>query len=302
MMRKVACIVVLMLGLAACTDEAKVPPKAEQQVAEVQSTGAQVTPGSISVSILPMTATVMDDLQASISGGGGNVTYRWERNGKAIDGESSPHIPKGKYVKGDTISVTVNVGGVDGAASVTIQNSPPLVTSVPFSPPYIYKGVDITVAPVGFDADGDNFRFRYRWFVNNNEISGDLPVLKGDLFKRGDQVKLIVTPYDNDGDGIPFTSRPLVIPNASPQFVTTPPAEFKGDTYQYDARAEDPDGDALNYSLAKAPQGMTIDNRSGTITWKIGKDQAGDNPVEVVAQDPEGLQAFLKYSLVITIP
>jgi hypothetical protein len=305
MMRTAACLVLVMLGLAACTNDSKVPARAEQRTEEGQSAqnaGVQPTSGSLSVSILPTTATAMTELQATINGGGGNVSYRWERNGNIIDGENGPMLPKDRFVKGDTVSVIATVGGVDVASSVIIVNSPPQVTSVPFNPPSIYRGVDITVAPVGFDVDGDNIRFRCKWSVNNKEIPGDLPVLKGDLFKRGDQVKLIVIPYDNDGDGVPFVSSPLIIPNAPPHFVTTPPAEFKGDTYQYDAVAEDPDGDPLAYSFAKAPQGMTIDKKSGTIVWKIEKDQAGSHPIEVVAQDTEGLRAFLKYSLIITIP
>jgi hypothetical protein len=305
MMRTAVCIVVMMLGIAACTDDAKMTVGAGQRVVEnerAQGAAAQLTADGLSVSIQPATATIVDDLQAMISGGGGRVTYRWERNGQVIDGENGFVLPKGYFSKGDTVSVTATIEGVDVAASVNIANSPPKVISIPFSPPHIYRGVDITVAPVGFDADGDNVRFSCKWSVNNKEIQGDQPTLKGDLFKRGDQVRLTVIPSDNDGEGVPFVSQPIVIPNAAPRFVSKPPAEFKSETYQYDAIAEDPDGDALTYSITSAPRGMTIDSKSGTITWKIEKDQAGDHPIEVVAQDPEGLKAYLKYSLVITIP
>jgi hypothetical protein len=307
MMRTAAvCIVVTMFGMAACTNEAKVPVKTEQRTAEnqtVQNAGTQQPMGSLSVSILPATATVMDDLEALITGSGTVVGYRWERNSKVIDGENGHALQKNHYTKGDTVTVTaIAADGANVSTSVNIVNCPPQVTAIPFSPPSLYRGVDLSVAPVGFDADGDYVRFHYKWSVNGNAIPGDEPILKGDLFKRGDQVKLTVIPYDNDGDGIPFVSSPIIIPDAPPRFVSTPPADFKGDVYQFTALAEDPDGDVLTYSLSSAPRGMTIDSKSGAITWKIEKDQVGSNSIEVVAQDPEGQKAFLKYSLVITIP
>ncbi len=38
---------------------------------------------------------------------------------------------------------------------------------------------------------------------------------------------------------------------------------------------------------------MTIDGQSGMITWKVGRQQAGDHPIEVAASDPEGAKAFV---------
>ena len=56
--------------------------------------------------------------------------------------------------------------------------------------------------------------------------------------------------------------------NGPPQIVSAPTANaFLGSTYVHDVDAVDPDYDALSYSLAAAPGGMSIDESNGMITW-----------------------------------
>ncbi len=260
--------------------------------------------GTLTVKILPEMPTVVSDLNAVVAyTGSGQVAEKWERNGQMIEGENSPVLfSKKRFVKGDRITVTITADGESASATVEIKNSLPVVTSLMFSPEFIYRGVDITASPVGFDADGDLVRFTYKWSVNGEELSEITPVMRGDRFKRGDRVSLVIIPYDNEGEGVPFISKPIIIPNAPPHFVSTPPAEFQAETYVYQAVAEDPDGDILTYSLVSAPQGMTIDARTGMITMKIMKEHAGTHPIEIVVQDPEGTRVSQQYSLTLTMP
>lgn len=72
-----------------------------------------------------------------------------------------------------------------------------------------------------------------------------------------------------------------------------------GGTYAYDARAEDPEGDALVYRLLDAPPGMVIDSASGRITWTVGPDQIGEARVLVEVTDAAGLTATQSYLLTI---
>ena len=63
--------------------------------------------------------------------------------------------------------------------------------------------------------------------------------------------------------------------NIAPRFVTLPPLEvvrkqrppYDWNPYSYSARAVDPDGDLLTYSLGHAPAGMAVDPVSGLLTW-----------------------------------
>jgi hypothetical protein len=261
----------------------------------------QQSSGKFTVRLLPEAPTVTTDLQV-VHAVGGNVGYRWARNGRIIEEETAPLLSRKWFSRGDTISVTVIADGQEAAASIMINNSPPVVTSVMLSPEQLRRGVDITALPQAVDADGDNVRFSYKWRINGNDVPEDRPMLNGNQFKRGDRISLTVTPYDSSGPGEVFNSKEIIIPNAAPSFVTTPPKDFSGDTYFYQAMAEDPDGDPITYSLVSPPAGMTIDSNTGMIQWKIGGDQAGNHTIEIVAQDPEGAKMSQKYTLAITIP
>lgn len=191
-------------------------------------------------------------------------------------------------------------GEMSGLA--TVQNSRPRIVSVHLTPPdQLYRGTDITAVPKAVDLDGDEVEFRYQWVINGEESPLDNnPVLGGDRFKRGDQVSVNVTPYDQEGEGEVVKPRPITIPNAPPQITSTPPADFKSLTYIYQATAVDPDGDPITFSLASAPHGMTIDPETGRIEWKISRDQAGAHPIEVVAEDGQGGKAIQKYTHSVT--
>jgi hypothetical protein len=279
----------------------KSPSPQRQQAAPHRADGVQEPPEHALARIVPDFPTAATDL-CVISSGRGELTYRWARNGKVIQGENGPVLSRNHFSKGDDISAAVTAGGKEGTVSVLIGNSLPEVVSVRFSPEHICRGVDITAVPEAIDRDGDQVTLNYRWSINDVELSVHEPVLRGDAFKRGDQVILTIELSDGEGEGIPFISRSFTIPNAPPRFLSVPPADFKGETYVYRAAAEDPDGDALTYSLTTASTGMTIDGRSGVVTWKINKEHTGKHTIEIVGQDPEGLKAFQKYSLAITMP
>jgi RHS repeat-associated protein len=73
-------------------------------------------------------------------------------------------------------------------------------------------------------------------------------------------------------------------------------------TYTYDVEATDVDGDALTYSLTAAPLGMTIDPATGLITWPVSSAVAGDHPVSVRVQTPDGRFDTQSYTLTILSP
>jgi len=281
--------------VSACSKENK-PPAAEGSVRS-----AQQSSGTFAVHLFPEAPTVSNDLQV-VHAAGGHVSYRWARNGRIMEEENAPLLSRKWFSRGDTITVTVIADGQEATVSTVINNSPPAVTSVLITPEQLRSGADITALPQAVDADGDSVSFRYRWRINGNDVPEDSPVLKGSQFKRGDRISLTVTPYDSSGAGEVFNSKEITVPNAAPAFITTPPKDFSGDTYVYQAMAEDPDGDPITYSLVSPPAGMTIDEKTGVVQWKVGQDQAGNHTIEIVAQDPDGARISQKYTLAITIP
>src|SRR3989337_1938443 len=278
--------IIMNIGLLACGREEKidvenVPVSKEQQLAKPDVAKENIQPAvKLTVKIIPDMPTVKQD----------------------IAGENTQRVMKERFKKGDVISVTVTVDGNTASASAVIQNSLPEVKSVPFSPQRGHRGIDISVAPIGFDADGDAVDYHYQWVINGEEPVGEnRQVLKGDRFKRGDAIFVKVTPFDEEGEGQIYKTRPIIIPDAPPKFTSYPPQGFKGNTYKYNVTAEDPDGDAITYFLASAPKGMTIDSSTGVIEWQIAPESAGAHKIEVAAQDEEGLRAFQRYTLTIAI-
>jgi hypothetical protein len=301
---EVICLMMVIISFFACTKEGKAPgpgtsPQQGENAAHTSSEIGRQSTGSTMVGIMPETPTVMTDIQAVYSGPG-PAAYQWKRNSLVIPGQTTYKLLKTYFLRGDTITVIVTSGGIEESASVVIGNSVPNVVSVPFSPEYIHAGVDITVKPVGFDPDGDEVGFRYAWSINGKELLEDSPVLSGNNFKKGDTVLLKVIPYDREGEGAPYLTKGMIIPNASPRITSVPIEEFLGSEYTYRVVAEDPDGEPLTYSFASAPQGMTIDAKTGVITWRIDDKPQGAYAVEIVAQDPDGIKATQKYTLSVT--
>ena len=68
----------------------------------------------------------------------------------------------------------------------------------------------------------------------------------------------------------------LEAPNEDPQFVTTPASLTKlkaGETFRYNATARDANADPVTYTLVLAPDGMTVDARTGNVIWTPTKQQ-----------------------------
>ena len=291
------CVLITASAFPGCTKEGKAPTPSSQGTgrAEVQPRSTQTA----LLRIMPDAPTVLSELVAVYSGTQ-KAIYQWQRNGAPVPGVSADRLPVGQFLKGDTIAVTVANDAAAGRASVFIVNSLPTVVSVPVTPKSLVPGIDVTAAPVGHDADGDAVKFRYQWTVNDQALPDDSPVLRGSQFKQGDTVSLTVTPYDDEAEGKPFVSRNTVIPNSAPAIVSEPPKDFQGDVYTYQVVAQDPDGDPIEYSLAAAPAGMSIDARTGVITWPINEKSGGAHAIEIVARDPAGMKTTQKYTLTIT--
>jgi RHS repeat-associated protein len=74
--------------------------------------------------------------------------------------------------------------------------------------------------------------------------------------------------------------------NQPPEIKSTPlTVALEDSEYTYQVVAEDPDGDALSYSLTVSPTGMKIDASTGLIRWTPEQTDAGENPVTIVVKD-----------------
>ncbi len=87
--------------------------------------------------------------------------------------------------------------------------------------------------------------------------------------------------------------------NRAPTITSTPGISATvGQLYEYDVDASDPDtGDALNFTLTLAPDGMTIDSVDGLIHWSPDVAQIGDHPVTLAVNDIAGLSATQSFTV-----
>ncbi|AMV73478.1 hypothetical protein JCM30471_18940 [Desulfuromonas carbonis] len=278
------------------------PQKAAQEQVEPGAPRAAQDKAELQVSLLPAEATKKNDLRAVVSGAAGALSFRWEINGQEIEGNAGALLSNDLFHAGDQVSVMVRANGQKASSEVLIGNSPPEILEVNYGPSRVYRGVAIVARPEAVDLDGDAVTFEYRWLVNGEENffpAGD--TLPGDQFHKGDRIAVEVLPVDSEGEGQPYLTGEIVVGNAPPVFTSTPPESFRAALYSYPARAEDGDGDPLNYFLVTGPAGMTIDQKSGLVQWPIARDQGGENLVKIGVRDGDGLEAIQEFRLDIAL-
>ena len=89
--------------------------------------------------------------------------------------------------------------------------------------------------------------------------------------------------------------------NLAPQIYSAANTQaFVDQAYTYALRAHDIEGDALTFSLAQAPTGMTVNPETGLIAWTPVNTQVGPNDVSVQVTDAYGGSATQDYTLVVT--
>ena len=62
-------------------------------------------------------------------------------------------------------------------------------------------------------------------------------------------------------------------------------ASLNGGVYSYQVEAADPEGDPISFSLADAPEGMTIDPESGLLSWAYGQDIPAEVKYVIIVRD-----------------
>ena len=104
---------------------------------------------------------------------------------------------------------------------------------------------------------------------------------------------------DDSREGFDEQSYTIAVSSNQPPVITSTPVTtaVEGQLYQYDVDAEDPELGDLNYSLAVAPTGMTINATTGLIEWTPAV--AGDFPVTVVVRDTGMATATQSFTIVV---
>jgi len=228
-------------------------------------------------------------LIVALACGGGDTQNRERNRSKTPSSKTMPE-------KRETITRAENSKeGSDESAEVGgDKNNPPQITSI--------KIVNVSDSDPrqGFravveaqDPDGDEVSLRYQWKKSGEDIvgaTGEVLEWQED-FKKGDNISVEVTPFDGKVEGIWKAEGSFTIPNSPPTIVSEPEGRMEGGKFIYTVKAEDPDGDPIEFTLKNAPKGMAIEPATGVITWEFDEKDVGEYKVEVTASDPDGGKA-----------
>jgi len=234
------------------------------------------------VEIDPITPVTTDDLVATLSEdavdpNGKDVTYSyaWSVDGSAADDVSGDTVPAAQTRKGQEWSVVVTPSdgkkvGPTFTASTTINNSPPVVSSVAISPGDVPVGDTLEVSFDGTDADDDIVETTISWTVDGTEV-GTGTTLSTSGLSKGDQISVTVQPNDGEVDGVPVSAGPVSILNTAPTapVAAITPAEPRVTTplvCSLDTASTDVDGDALTYTAAWTVDGVAFSGTTQTST------------------------------------
>lgn len=182
----------------------------------------------------------------------------------------------------------------------TTANTAPQITVLNVYPPNPVAGDTVKIDVRAFDKEGDSVNFTYQWWKNDDELtetSNTLSITKD--FKRGDKITIKIAPDDGERKGTPVEML-VFIANSPP--VMKPSAEtlrLDGSVYSYQARAVDPDGDSLTYSLKSSPPGMSINQENGQIQWNVPPDYKGRANITVAINDGCGGEVLQSFTLEI---
>ena len=200
--------------------------------------------------------------------------------------------------KGGTASQTYTIGvGQTG-------NRPPRVTTQPGTTGI--SGNTYTYALKATDADGDTLTYALTEFPQGMVISSTTGAISWSIPANVAGLAPVTVEVTDGKGGVGTQGYAISVSGASnraPVFNSTPVTSVTaGSAYAYTARATDPDGDAVTYSLASAPTGMTINAQSGIVAWVPALQQGGMHVVAIRATDTKGASSTQSFSVYVQLP
>jgi len=250
-----------------------------------------------------VTATVeADDLDGDVL----TFTFKWIVNDEHHPEEASSTFHPEGLSRGDRLAVEVipHDGKVSGSpvrsGSVVVGNTSPAIRTLTIQPSGAKVGDPLVATVDGGDIDGDDVRYTYRWSHNNQVVAeGEQGTLDTTGFSRGDVIAVSVTPHDRGSHGKEQQSELLTLANSPPKFTSSAKGVLAQGHYGYVVSVVDPEDDPYTFALESAPPGMTIDEKTGRIQWKVPAASAGVYKVKILVKDDH--QGWASQELDVTI-
>jgi len=187
-----------------------------------------------------------------------------------------------------TIGFLFSCGKSSNIESKSKTNSPPVITSANLLPEKPTRESELNLSIQSKDPDGDSVTYQFQWVRNNEEIIGENKnTLKSGSFKKGDLLRVSVTPSDGKVNGTPFLSAPVKILNSPPvirEVWIEPKVTYVTDRLKANVKSSDLDGDFIYYTYQWEKNGVVLNEERGEFLER-GLFSKGDSMAVIVTPD-----------------
>jgi len=182
----------------------------------------------------------------------------------------------------------ISCEGKRSETSASKTNSPPVITSVTIAPEKPTIGSDLSLSVQSNDPEGDQITYQYQWIKNDEEIIGEnqASLKKGNL-RKGDLIRVRVTPSDGKVTGTSFLSSPVKIHNSLPviqEVWIEPKVAYVTDNLKAIVKSSDLEGDFIYHNYQWEKNGSVLSDERKEILEK-GRFKKGDSIVVIVTPD-----------------
>jgi hypothetical protein len=182
-------------------------------------------------------------------------------------------------------------GGGKANEANSPKNSPPHIASVKILPENPTKESLFNLVIDSYDADYDRVVYQYQWLRNDEEMGGEnKDTLKRVDLRKGDLIRVKVTPSDGKIEGEPFLSSPVKILNSPPligEIRIEPATAYADNDLKAVVKSNDADGDDVSYDYQWKKNGTVLTEEKLEVLQK-GRFKKGDIlTVMVIPHDGE---------------
>jgi hypothetical protein len=249
-------------------------------------------------STLTCNGMVFDDLDGDTE----DWRFTWQVDGTDVSGTAQT-MEGADFAKGNVVTCAAAPfdGDVAGdalrSAELTISNTAPVLTKATIDNATPMEGDTLSVVTDGVsDDDGDDVEFGYVWTVDGTKV-GTSATLGSELFNKGDDIQVEVTPFDGTDYGTPVKSAVVTAVNTPPVAKTvtlSPPTPKTDEDVVATVETGDLDGDKVKVNYAWYVNGKKVSAAGDTLSGSTFFDKGDSIYVVVTPNDGEDDGADLK--------
>ncbi len=214
---------------------------------------------------------------------GDPLTYRfsWTKNGAPFGAAGEGReIPGAEVARADRfeLTVTANDGEATGpraTAMAAVANTPPVPPRISVEPrrPVGGETLKLVILEPARDVDGETVGLGIAWSRDGRPTGSGAETLPPSQFRKGERVRVVVTPRDGEESG-PVASFEVLVEDAPPTapavaFATDRPAVTSPLRVAVKTPATDPDGDGLRYEYRWLRDGAPVALADGSERSKL---------------------------------